>query len=103
MAVLKRDDFIARVKERIGDDTSDAAIALLEDMTDTYDELARGGQEDWKTKYEENDKKWRDKYMARFTGGEPAAEPGKEMLDQAEQEEQEEEGPTTYEELFSEE
>lgn len=69
MAVLSKEDFLSRIKERIGDDNSDEAIAFMEDMSDTYEDMANKVTDstDWKKKYEENDKAWRDKYKERFT------------------------------------
>lgn len=66
MAVLTREDFVARVKDRIGEATDDDAIAFLEDMTDTYESLTANGADEWKQKYEDNDKSWREKYRNRF-------------------------------------
>lgn len=68
MAVLSRDDFMNRLKERIGDDTSDTAIAFLEDITDTYDDMNNrlSDTTDWKAKYEQNDADWKAKYRERF-------------------------------------
>ena len=68
MPYLDKDTFMARLKEKIGEDLSDDSISFIEDASDTYDELIRRseGQEDWKTKYEENDKEWRKKYRERF-------------------------------------
>lgn len=69
MAILSKEDFFSRLNERIGNDTSDDGINFLEDMTDTYNDLekkANGNGEDWKTKYEENDKAWKEKYKRRF-------------------------------------
>lgn len=69
MAVLSKEDFLSRINERIGDDNSDEAIAFMEDMSDTYEDMANKitDSTDWKKKYEENDKAWRDKYKERFT------------------------------------
>lgn len=69
MAVLSKEDFLSRINERIGDDNSDEAIAFMEDMCDTYEDMANKitDSTDWKKKYEENDKAWRDKYKERFT------------------------------------
>lgn len=72
MAVLSREELIAKVAERIGDDTSDEALAFTEDVSDTLADLetkAKGDGTDWKAKFEQNDKEWRDKYKARFFGG----------------------------------
>ena len=66
MAVLSFDELIAKIKTKIGEDTSDESIELLEDVTDTFN--ANNDGEDWKTKYEENDKEWRKKYIDRFSG-----------------------------------
>ena len=71
MAILTKEDFIKRVNEKIGDDTSDEAIAFLEDMTDTINDLSEKTSDstDWKKKYEDNDKAWREKYRERFNSG----------------------------------
>lgn len=70
MAVKTKDELLKIIKERIGDDTSDETISFIEDITDTlydYEEKATNSDtEDWKTKYEENDKMWREKYRERF-------------------------------------
>lgn len=72
MAVLSRDDFFKKIHDRMPDATSDDDISFLEDMTDTYNDLenrAKADSEDWKRKYEENDKAWRAKYKHRFFNG----------------------------------
>ena len=73
MAVLNREDYFKAVNERVGNDTSDEALAFLENMTDTYSALEKAGQndeqEDWHQKYIENDEAWRVKYQRRFNGG----------------------------------
>lgn len=74
MAVLSRDDMLNAIKSRIGDDTSDEALALIENFTDTYDDMSNRVSEagDWKTKFEQNDAEWRNKYKERFfSGGNP--------------------------------
>lgn len=80
MAVRDRKWIMDTIKSHIGDDTSDASISLLEDMTDTLDdfESKMAGGEDWKSKYEENDKQWREKYTARFFDSE-TQEQGEQM------------------------
>lgn len=93
MAVLSFDELIAKIKAKIGEDTSDESIELLEDVTDTFN--ANNDGEGWKTKYEENDKEWRKKYIDRFSGSGGS--------DTGEEEEEEEEEKTTFEDLFKEE
>lgn len=68
MSVLGKQTFMTRLKEKIGEDTSDDTLTFIEDASDTYDDLLRRseGQEDWETKYKENDEAWRKKYRERF-------------------------------------
>ena len=74
MAVLNKEEFLSRLQERIGEDTSDEAMSFIEDMTDTFNDMETrsNGQsdEEWKTKYEELDKAWREKYKARLLNSE---------------------------------
>lgn len=92
MAVLSFNELIAKIKAKIGDDTSDKSIELLEDVTDTFN--ANNDGEDWKTRYEENDKEWRKKYIDRFSGSGDSDH---------DEEDEEEEEKTTFEDLFKEE
>lgn len=100
MARLEREEFFNRIRERIGDDTSDGALKFMEDITDTYDELegrVRGDGEDWKAKYEELDAEWRKRYRDRFFN---TPEGAKE--DQEEDVKRDGEKTRTFEELFEE-
>ena len=98
MAVRTREEIMESIRTRIGDSTEDEDIAFLEDISDTFDDMesrASGDGEDWKTKYEENDKEWRRKYTERFfSKGEDPEDP---------EEEEEEEESKTFEDLFEEE
>ena len=67
MAVRTREELLTRVSEYIGEDTSDAAIELLEDVTATYDDIPGG--EDWRARYDELDTEWRRRYRERFEAG----------------------------------
>ena len=62
--VKTKDELMASIKSKFGDDTSDETIALLEDISDTLDTTKDGA--DWKKKFEDNDKMWREKYTSRF-------------------------------------
>ena len=64
MAIRTKEEIIASIKNKFGDDTSDETIALLEDISDTLDTTKDGIE--WKQKYEENDRQWREKYTSRF-------------------------------------
>lgn len=100
MAVLDRDKFFERIRERIGEDDSDETISFLEDITDTYEDLERGrdseDNEDWKRKYEENDAEWRRKYRERFFTS------GKEIKEEQEEDVKDDGKKKTYKELFEE-
>ena len=70
MAVLGRDEFMTRLQERIGEDTSDDALKFIEDATDTFNDLETRSngesEEQWKQKYNELDESWRKRYKERF-------------------------------------
>lgn len=97
MARRTREELVAAFCAYAGDRNDDETIALVEDISDSF-----GDGEDWQTKYEENDRQWRERYLSRFSysqGG--GLEPYVEEL----QEEQEDEVDTppenvTFEELF---
>ena len=92
MAVCTPEEILESIKTRVGDSTEDADLKFLEDVTDTLSELKSKteNQEDWKTKYEENDKRWREKYRDRFF----------EKKEEIEEEKEEPEAPKTFEDLF---
>ena len=73
MAVLSRDEYFARLNERLGTDSSDESIAFLEDMTDTYNDMenrAKGDGIDWEQRCHDLDETWKKRYRNRFfTGG----------------------------------
>ena len=66
MAVKKIDELLNSIRTIVSDLTSDESLNLLEDVEDTFNSLSNNDSEDWKAKYEENDKKWREKYRDRF-------------------------------------
>lgn len=74
MAVRDKNFIMDIIKKHIGEDTSDESIQMLEDVTDTLNSFDNPEGDDWKTKYEENDKAWREKYMARFYNSESEKE-----------------------------
>lgn len=77
MAVRNKEEILEAIKTRVGEQTDDETISFLEDVSDTFTDLetrASGG-EDWKTKYEENDKSWRERYTNRFFSKEPEPDP----------------------------
>ena len=100
MAVLKKDDFIARVKGRLGEELTDEDIAFLEDMTDTYEDLEGRVAEDWKGKYDALDREWREKYVERFNSG-SGIDFVEDSVGEVSEDEPEDVYVTTYEELFT--
>lgn len=99
MAIKTRDEIIEAVRKRIGEDTSDEAISLLEDVTDTFAdyETRVADKTDWKTKYDEMDANWRKKYMDRFSG-----KTGEEVKEEQEEQIKDDSEPRTFDELFTE-
>lgn len=99
MAVKTRDEIMEAIRKRIGEDTSDEAISLLEDVADTFAdyETKVADKTDWKTKYDEMDASWRKKYMDRFSG-----KTGEEIKEEQEEQIKDDSEPRTFDELFTE-
>lgn len=95
MAVKTREELIESINTLIGEDTSDASLAILEDFTDTYNDLSEKASDNtkWKEKYEENDSEWREKYRKRFLEGDGRIE--EEDADEPDP------VPVRYEDLFT--
>lgn len=69
MAVKQKSELMETLKTLLQDNTSDEALSLVEDFSDTFDELhnkANGDGTDWKKEYEKNDAEWRQRYKDRF-------------------------------------
>lgn len=62
------EELLADITAQIGDDTSDEALALIENVTDTVNSLTQKSGEDWEQKYKDNDAAWRKRYRDRFSG-----------------------------------
>lgn len=75
---LSKEELITKIKAYIGEDTSDAAISILEDVADSVDVPDGISEEEMNAKIEEVEKKWREKYISRFTDGEESEEVEKE-------------------------
>ena len=92
MAIKSYDELMVSLKEILKDNTSDEALSFIEDMNDTLAEKNTG--EDWKARYEENDRQWREKYKARFFDG-------KKEDEVVVTEDEEDDKPLRYEDLFT--
>lgn len=97
MAVVNKDTIMARLRENFNDNDSDDVLGLLEDVTDTLNDYQSRLEEngDWKERYEQNDREWRQKYKDRFFNNDPEPDPEPEPDKDTEQA-----TPTTFEELF---
>lgn len=87
-------ELIETVKTRIGDNPDDDSVAFLEDITDTltdYDNKTKDST-NWKEKYNELDKSWKQKYIERFSD---------DIEDPDEEIEVEVEVPEKFDDLFS--
>lgn len=63
MAKLSKDELLEKVRTYVGDRTDDETLEIIEDISDSFDS---SDADEWKQKYIENDKMWRDKYISRF-------------------------------------
>ena len=95
--ILSKEEFLEKIKQIVGEDTTEESLGIIEDFTDTYNHLEElsSGQEDWKAKYEENDKAWRQKYRDRFFSNDT-----EETIDEGLEDEDDE--PLTFDDLFEE-
>lgn len=67
---LTKEELMQSIKSRLSETPTDDDIKFIEDVTDTLSEFGQPNQaEEWKKKYEENDKQWREKYTSRFFEG----------------------------------
>lgn len=97
MAIKTREELLNDLNAFIGDSEEDSAISLIEDFTDTLTDLEnKNDNEEWKTKYEENDKAWRKKYRERFFSKEDKVI----EIEDEDEDEDEDEPPKTFNDLF---
>lgn len=94
MAKLSKDELIEKVKKYVGNRTDDETIEIIEDISDSIDS---SDADEWKKKYEENDKMWRDKYISRFV------EKKEDEPDTPTEHDEEEKEYNSFEDLFEEE
>lgn len=92
--VKTKEEILEQIKTRLGEDTSDEALSFIEDITDTLTdyEAKTNDTTDWKQKYEDNDKQWRERYKERFFSGE--------KVEEEEEEQDEPEPPLSFDDLF---
>lgn len=89
------EEILANVNTLIGEDISDSALGLIEDITDTLTQENTSDDTNWKEMYDQLDTTWRQKYKERFLkGSDPDPDP--------EPEPDGDESPKTFEKLFKE-
>lgn len=95
------DEALEELKNYVKDDTSDEALAVVEDISDVLKD--RKTAEEWKNKYEENDTQWRNKYRDTFFN-KPTEDVDSNTDDKgSDNEDEEDEEELTFESLFKEE
>lgn len=94
MAIRTTEELLDIVKRRIGDDISDDAIQLVEDVTDTL--------RDWESRYRKNDDEWRRRYMERFNASADAITTPGRVVEEQKENVSDDGKKRTYEELFEE-
>lgn len=94
MAKLSKNELIEKVRKYVGDRTDDETIEIIEDISDS---IGSSDADEWKQKFEENDKMWRDKYISRFL------EKKEDELDTPTEHEEEEKVYISFDDLFEEE
>lgn len=104
MAIKSKEEILNSIKSLLGENQTDEALNFLEDIEDTFNDfsskLSNSDAEDWKAKFEENDKTWRQRYRDRFFGGNSdTKDPALEAPEVKEEEIPN--NPETFDELFT--
>lgn len=69
MAIRTREELMSSLNAMFGENASDDALAILEDVSDTYDDLNQRANPDginWEERCTELDNEWRERYRQRF-------------------------------------
>lgn len=91
MSVRKKEELLSSINAIIGENPTDEALALLDDVSDTIDEYETNQRS-----VEDVDKQWREKYRQRFFSTDENIDDEKTMgIDKP--------TPKTFEDLFKEE
>lgn len=95
MAIRTKEELLTMIRDNVPE--SDALVTIIEDVSDTIDDYeSRNDGENWKERYEENDKEWREKYIARFFNPDPTEEKPVEPVEETEKIDD----VKTYDDLF---
>lgn len=88
MSVRTREELMNSLKDYLGDDTSDEALSLVQDISDTLGDSSVQKVTDLQHQLEEQNKAWRKKYRDAFFSG-------------ADEQEEEPEKPKSFMDLFT--
>lgn len=94
MAVASKEELMKALNAALAE--TEESLSIIENVNDTLDYLLQKTGEDWKKKYEENDREWRKRYRDRFMS--PTSDEREEIVE----EEEEDNKSYSYEELFEE-
>lgn len=111
MAIVSKDEIMKQVKELLKDNTSDEAIALIENVNDTLDSLGDSGKidelnqkiTDLEQAVKDTEDKWRTKYTERFYSGtdDKTKIDDPSVVNPTPSSEEDNNAPETFEDLFS--
>ena len=92
--VKTKTELLEKLKLLLGENTSEDALSLFEDLSDTVDDYENRTADgtNWKERFEENDKAWAQRYRDRFFSP-VEAEKGEPIVEEKE---------LTYDNLFTE-
>ena len=68
MSIRSNEEIMNSLRAIVGESSDDNTLAFIEDVSDTLNHYSDSLKDstDWKAKYEDNDKEWREKYRNRF-------------------------------------
>lgn len=92
---LSKEELLIKVRNYIGDDTSEDAVSLLEDVDDS---MSDSNDDKWEQKYHELDESWKQKYIERFGSGDP--EQNKESDSNEDESKEDDSEEKNFDELF---
>lgn len=103
-----KEELLEQVKKVIGENTSDEAVTLLEDISDTFDNSGSGSTKELEDKIAEleqkvkdTDSEWRKKYTDRFFNPSPTDKPDDPVIENDSDETDDSNKKKTFDDLFT--
>lgn len=105
MAKVTKEELMEQLKTYLKEDTSDEALSLIENVNDSFGETIDTSDKDkeiksLQDKLEEQDKMWREKYRDAFFSGTPKGDDNDPATEHPHDEDEEDNSPHTFEDLF---